>query len=110
MVCTVDDVRFEQARKNQVDALTEGDSPIYVISGEDLIPNRPGSDRERGILSMDKGIQKAALDTARRNPKACKEGIRVGPATERRVGLAPESFLSPAVRWIMIRESQIGIP
>jgi hypothetical protein len=110
IVGKIDGVRFEQAWKNQVDALMEGDSPTDVISREDLIPNRLGSDRERGILSTDKGFGEQRFMLQAPSQELRRGERRISPATERRVGVAPESFLSRTVQWTMIRESQIGIP
>jgi hypothetical protein len=110
IVRKIDGVRFEQAWKNQVDALIEGGSPTYVISREDLIRNRLGSDRERGSMSKYKGFGKQRFMRQAQAQGLRRGECRISPATERRVGVAPGSFLSRTVQRTMIRESQIGIP
>ena len=56
----IDGVSFDQAWKNHVDALIEGDTPAYVISREDLIRNKLVSGRPRDLLDVEE-IRKAAL-------------------------------------------------
>jgi hypothetical protein len=56
----IDGVSFDQAWKNHVDALIEGDTLAYVISREDLIRNQLASGRPRDLLDVEQ-IRKAAL-------------------------------------------------
>jgi len=53
-------VTFDEAWKDHVNAMIEGDTPTYVISREDLIKNKQAAGREQDILDI-KQIQKAAI-------------------------------------------------
>jgi hypothetical protein len=56
----IDGISFDQASKNHIDALMEGDTPAYVISREDLIRNRLAWGPPRDLLDVEQ-IPKAAL-------------------------------------------------
>jgi hypothetical protein len=51
-------VTFDEAWKDHVNAMIEGDTPTYVISRENLIKNKLAAGREQDILDV-KQIQKA---------------------------------------------------
>jgi len=53
-------VTFDEAWKDHVNALIEGDTPTYVISRENLIKNKLAAGREQDILDV-KQIRKAAV-------------------------------------------------
>lgn len=53
-------VTFDEAWKDHVDAIIEGDTPTYVISRENLIRNKLAAGREQDILDV-KQIKKAAV-------------------------------------------------
>ena len=94
----IDGVSFEQAWKNHVDALIEGDTPAYVISREDLIRNQLASGRPRDPLDAEQ-IRKAAL-YAPCAPKGQGKGQgrregRIRPATERRAKPSRPSVSHP---------------
>jgi hypothetical protein len=56
-------VTFEEAWKDHVDALIEGEVPTYVISREKLIKNKLAAGREQDLLDV-KQIEKAAVYAA----------------------------------------------
>ena len=51
---------FDEAWKDHVDAMIEGDTPTYVISRENLIKNKLAAGREQDILDV-KQIRQAAI-------------------------------------------------
>ena len=51
---------FDEAWKDHVNAMIEGDTRTYVISRENLIKNKLAAGREQDILDV-KQIQKAAV-------------------------------------------------
>jgi hypothetical protein len=53
-------VTFDEAWKDRVNAMIEGDTPTYVISRENLIKNKLAARKEQDILDV-KQIQKAAV-------------------------------------------------
>ena len=53
-------VTFDEAWKDRVKAIIEGDTPTYVISRKNLIKNKLATGREQDILDV-KQIQKAAV-------------------------------------------------
>lgn len=55
-------VTFDEAWKDHVNAMIEGDTPTYVISRENLIKNKLAAGREQDVLDV-KQIQKAAVYT-----------------------------------------------
>jgi|ERR1700722_19347581 hypothetical protein len=73
----IDGVTFEEAWKDHIDALIEGETPVYVISRENLILNKLASGREQDLLDV-KQIHKAAQFAAP-NPSPKKK-----PASKRR--------------------------
>ena len=52
-------VTFDEAWKDRVNAMIEGDTPTYVISRQNLIKNKLAAGREQDLLDV-KQIQKAA--------------------------------------------------
>jgi hypothetical protein len=56
----ISDVTFDEAWKDRVNAMIEGDTPACVISRENLIKNKLAAGREQDILDV-KQIQKAAV-------------------------------------------------
>jgi hypothetical protein len=64
-------VTFDEAWKDHVNAMIEGDTPTYVISRENLIKNKLAAGREQDILDV-KQIQKAAVYA----PEQPKEKVR----------------------------------
>lgn len=60
-------VTFEEAWKDRVTAMIEGDTPTFVISRENLVKNKLAAGRDQDILDV-KQIQKAAL-YAREKPR-----------------------------------------
>ena len=51
---------FDEAWKDHVNAVIEGDTPTYIISRENLIKNKLAAGREQDILDV-KQIQRAAV-------------------------------------------------
>ena len=56
----VSGVTFDEAWKDRIPAMIEGDTPTYVISRENLIKNKLAAGREQDILDV-KQIRQAAI-------------------------------------------------
>jgi hypothetical protein len=56
----IDGVAFDEAWKERIEALVEGEVPAYVISRKHLIQNKLASGRSRDILDVE-AINEAAL-------------------------------------------------
>lgn len=69
----IDGVTFDEAWKDHVDALIEGETPTYVISRENLIRNKLASGREQDILDV-KQIRKAERYSQSAPPQKVKPG------------------------------------
>ena len=67
-------VTFDEAWKDHVDAMIEGDTPTYVISRENLIKNKLAAGREQDILDV-KQIQKAAAYAPEQPKQKAKKPI-----------------------------------
>ena len=97
----IDGVSFDQAWKNHIDALIEGDTPAYLISREGLIPNKLASCRPRDLLDVEE-IRKAALyapsaaQESGKRPRKTRGPNRSGHCTARQA-VAAECFPSPIV-------------
>jgi hypothetical protein len=106
IVRTIDEVRFERARKRRAGWRRLGNRSHFSL--------RPDSEqvwrRQRAWDPVDvSGIQDAALDTVRRNPEAAeRRAEQVLPLNGR--SASRPSLSCPPVRRTMIRESQTGIP
>lgn len=57
----IDGIGFEEAWKNRIEGVIDGDIPVIVISRKDLIRNKVASGREQDILDAKK-LQAAAND------------------------------------------------
>ena len=73
----IDGVSFDQAWKNYVDGLIDGDTPTLVISREDLIGMKLASGRPRHLLEVQRASESGAV-CAKRRP-------RVSPRVRERV-------------------------
>ena len=107
----IDGVSFDQAWKNYVDGLIDGDTPTLVISREDLIGMKLASGRPRHLLKVQRASESGAVCAKRRpsagqgsgkgsEKKRRREG-RIRPATERRASASlpgashPQPFGTP---------------
>lgn len=68
-------VTFEEAWKDHVDALIEGEVPTYVISRENLIRNKLAAGREQDLLDV-KLIEKAAVYATEEPREMARKPIR----------------------------------
>lgn len=50
----IDGISFDEAWKNRIQGLVDGDTPVMVISRHDLIRNKLASGREQDILDVKK--------------------------------------------------------
>ena len=66
---------FEEAWKDHVDALIEGEVPTFVISRDKLIKNKLAAGREQDLLDV-KQIQKAAAYAAEEPREIARKPIR----------------------------------
>ena len=67
-------VTFDEAWKDHVNAMIEGDTPTYVISRENLIKNKLAAGREQDILDV-KQIKKAAAYAPEQPKQKAKKPI-----------------------------------
>ena len=67
-------VTFDEAWKDHINAMIEGDTPTYVISRENLIKNKLAAGREQDLLDV-KQIQKAAAYSSEQTTQKARKPI-----------------------------------
>ena len=67
-------VTFDEAWKDHINAMIEGDTPTYVISRENLIKNKLAAGREQDLLDV-KQIQKAAAYSSEQTKQKVRKPI-----------------------------------
>ena len=67
-------VTFDEAWKDHINAMIEGDTPTYVISRENLIKNKLAAGREQDLLDV-KQIQKAAAYSSEQTTQRARKPI-----------------------------------